>query len=328
MYESGGSNFTLWLQDNLDVSNEAAEMGLSGVQDEGTSSAAGIVARDASGGAVVIENEPDESGDAGLGRLMTSLASVRATSGVWIVAGARPDHLAAVSWLNETTRAAFYLLKVEAFRIDDSPPAPVMTLVSGPPQPAFVSPDGDAAAPAMGEAPVVAEAPEDLPSPPQEEPIVPLGKGPTEDGPATHGFSFEAALDEASADGLAVESSAEPVGVATQEPPVVGRDTTGLLLYQFWTELLEKAAERTRIHADAVPLRENVVMADADVEGISYSYVFNEHDAAVELYIDRGEDRKNENELASNALQATEDAISHNFGGPLEWRRDETSSAR
>lgn len=97
MYESGGSNFTAWLQQNIDVLNEAAGIELSGVQDEGTSSAAEIVARDPSGGAVVIQNEPGESGDAGLGKLLTSLASVRAATGVWIVADARPEHLSVVS---------------------------------------------------------------------------------------------------------------------------------------------------------------------------------------------------------------------------------------
>ncbi|QIN78035.1 DUF4268 domain-containing protein [Rubrobacter marinus] len=307
MYGSGGSNFTAWLQENLDVLNDAAGISLSGVQDEGTASPAGIVARDPSGGAVVIENEPGESGDVGLGKLLTSLASVRATTGVWIVSDARPEHLAAVSWMNEMSRAALYLLKVEAFRIDDSPPAPMMTLISGPapeavpvgtpgapsaPTPLVGEPDAPVATPAGGHATDVA-----------------FGEAP----PAVSAAEAE----EASAAG----------GVATQAPPVA-RDTTGLVLYQFWTELLEKATERTRLHAEVEPTRERSVGAGAGVAGLSYNYFVGEHDAGVELFIHRGEERRSENDLVFNALQATEDAISYNFGAPLDWQRAADSSAR
>ena len=309
MYESGGSNFAAWLQGNLDVLNEAAGIELSGVQDGETPSSAEIVARDPSGGAVVIENEPSESGDAGLGKLLTSLASVRATTGVWIVADARPEHLAAVSWMNEMSQAALYLLKVEAFRINDSPPAPMMTLVSGPPS------GGEAVAfgSSLG-----------TPSLPLQE-TVPFGSMQADSRTAD-------AMDEmgesmAPAEAISVEALVGAGGVATQAPPV-GRDTTGLVLYQFWTELLGKASDRTRLHADVEPMREKVISTGAGVEGLSYSYFVGEHEAGVELYIHRGEDRKSENDLAFTALQATEDAISYNFGSSLEWRQVEGSSAR
>ena len=302
MYESGGSNFTAWLQQNLDVLNEAAGIELSGVQDEATSSAVGIVARDPSGGAVVIENEPSESGDAGLGKLLTSLSSVRATTGIWIVADARPEHLSAVSWMNEMSQAALYLLKVEAFRIDNSPPAPMMTLVSGP------AAEGGYAA-LSGPDALVAKAP--LP-------------GASLDAPTIGAPTIVAPLEPLS-EATSEEAMFEVGGVATQAPPLA-RDTTGLVLYQFWTELLEKAGERTKLHADVEPLREKSVSTGAGVEGLSYSYFIEEYEAGVELFVNRGEDRKNE--LVYNALQATEDAISYNFGSPLDWRQDEGSSAR
>ena len=44
----------------------------------------------------------------------------------------RPEHVAAISRLNESSAAAFYLLKLEARRIGDSPPAPLLTLIIGP----------------------------------------------------------------------------------------------------------------------------------------------------------------------------------------------------
>ena len=44
----------------------------------------------------------------------------------------RPEHINAVSWLNESSAASFHLLKVEAIRIGDSEPAPLLTLIVGP----------------------------------------------------------------------------------------------------------------------------------------------------------------------------------------------------
>ena len=92
-----------------------------------------------------------------MGKLITSLASVGARTGIWIVADASPEHVAAVSWLNETSRASFYLLGVEAFRIDNSPPAPVMGLITGP-EPAKPGSDSPSASSADGAAHEVPDA--------------------------------------------------------------------------------------------------------------------------------------------------------------------------
>ena len=44
----------------------------------------------------------------------------------------RPEHVRAISWLNESAPADFYLLKIEGIRIGDSLPAPLLTLIVGP----------------------------------------------------------------------------------------------------------------------------------------------------------------------------------------------------
>ena len=44
----------------------------------------------------------------------------------------RQEHINAIAWLNESTNAYFYLLKVEAVRIGSSSPAPLITLIAGP----------------------------------------------------------------------------------------------------------------------------------------------------------------------------------------------------
>jgi len=55
-----------------------------------------------------------------------------AKAAVWIVTEPRPEHVSALSWLNDSSDSRFYLVKVEAVRIGDSPPAPLLTLIVGP----------------------------------------------------------------------------------------------------------------------------------------------------------------------------------------------------
>ena len=55
-----------------------------------------------------------------------------AKAAIWIVSDPRPEHVAAITWLNEATSAAFYMVKVEAVRIGSSPAAPLFTLIVGP----------------------------------------------------------------------------------------------------------------------------------------------------------------------------------------------------
>ena len=51
---------------------------------------------------------------------------------MWIVAQPRPEHIKAVNWLNESTDTPFYLLQIEAVKIGDSAPAPLLTRIVGP----------------------------------------------------------------------------------------------------------------------------------------------------------------------------------------------------
>ena len=57
---------------------------------------------------------------------------MQAKVAVWIVADPRPEHVAAMNWLNESSSADFYLLKIEAIRIESSLPAPLLTVIVGP----------------------------------------------------------------------------------------------------------------------------------------------------------------------------------------------------
>jgi len=127
-------DFTQWLEDNIDVLNDATDLELSNAERE---KAAGtfnvdLVAEDEKGNPVVIENQLEKSNHDHLGKLITYLTAIGAKAAIWIVADPRPEHVSAISWLNESSAASFYLLKVEAIKIDESKPAPLLTLIVGP----------------------------------------------------------------------------------------------------------------------------------------------------------------------------------------------------
>lgn len=93
-----------------------------------------LVAEDENGGTVIIENQLEKSNHDHLGKLITYLTAMAARAAIWIVSEPRPEHVAAIAWLNESSSADFYLVKVEAVRIGDSPAAPLLTVIVGPSQ--------------------------------------------------------------------------------------------------------------------------------------------------------------------------------------------------
>lgn len=127
-------SFTRWLTDNIGVVGEAISIELVSAERE---QAAGsfyldILAEDANGQPVIIENQLGSSDHDHLGKVLTYLTAFEAERAVWIVGEPRPEHVRAVTWLNESSSGSFYLLKLEAIRIEDSPPAPLLTLIVGP----------------------------------------------------------------------------------------------------------------------------------------------------------------------------------------------------
>lgn len=127
-------DFTRWLEENMDVLNDCLDITLSNAERE---QAAGdfsvdIVAEDDSGAKVIIENQLEKSDHDHLGKVITYLVALEAKTAIWIVADPRPEHVSAITWLNESSTASFYLLKLEAIKIAGSPPAPLLTLIVGP----------------------------------------------------------------------------------------------------------------------------------------------------------------------------------------------------
>ena len=67
-----------------------------------------------------------------LGKVPTYLAAFEAPVAVWIVETPRPEHVPAFAWLNDASNASFFLAQVQAVRIGDSLPAPLLTLLVEP----------------------------------------------------------------------------------------------------------------------------------------------------------------------------------------------------
>jgi len=127
-------DFTQWLQENISVLNDALDLNLVNVDRERATGdfSIDLVAEDDGGGTVIIENQLEKSNHDHLGKIITYLTGMAARAAIWIVSDPRPEHVAAVAWLNESTSGAFYMVKVEAVRIGNSPAAPLFTLIVGP----------------------------------------------------------------------------------------------------------------------------------------------------------------------------------------------------
>lgn len=127
-------DFTTWLESNIDVLNEALGLTIVSVDREKNAGAFSVdlVAEDEAGNVIIIENQLERSDHDHLGKLITYLTSLEAKAAIWVVSEPRPEHVRAVAWLNESRAASFYLVKLEAIQIGNSPPAPLLTLITGP----------------------------------------------------------------------------------------------------------------------------------------------------------------------------------------------------
>lgn len=129
-------DFTTWLGKNLDLVSEALGMDLSLLEQEASAGtfSADILAETDNGDAVVIENQLERTDHDHLGKLTTYLSNLEARAAIWITSEPRPEHEKAIHWLNEMLPAdtAFYLVRIEAYQIEDSPPAPLFTVIAGP----------------------------------------------------------------------------------------------------------------------------------------------------------------------------------------------------
>ncbi len=237
-------DFTRWLQENIDILNELIDLNLSNPEREQSAGSFNIdiVAEDESGTPVIIENQLEKSDHDHLGKLVTYLVAMGARAAIWIVSHPRPEHIAAITWLNESSSANFYLLKVEAIQIGDSLPAPLLTVIVGP----------------------------------------------SEEG--------------------------KEVGRAKQE--IAERY---IIRERFWTLLLNLAKQKTKLHANISPTQHNWLGTSAGKQGIGYNYSIRKNEGQVELYIDRGKEKGEENKEIFEQIFKNKEDIENIFGEALDW---------
>jgi hypothetical protein len=126
-------NFTPWLKENIEVLGEATGLQLTSVEREQSAGDFSVdLVAESEAGLVVIENQLERSDHDHLGKVLTYLSQLSANSAIWVVSDPRPEHVTAISWLNDSSPASFYLVKVEAVRIGESSPAALFTLITGP----------------------------------------------------------------------------------------------------------------------------------------------------------------------------------------------------
>lgn len=132
------SEFTPWLaeQDNLEALAQA--LGISELELVATEHWVGdfkldILCTDGDQ-QVVIENQLDETDHKHLGQILAYAAGVSARKVIWIAESFRPEHIAALQFLNDNTTddLSFFGVQVELWRIGDSPLAPKFEVVAKP----------------------------------------------------------------------------------------------------------------------------------------------------------------------------------------------------
>lgn len=240
-------DFTRWLEENIDALNEVLDLSLVNAEREQNAGpfSVDLVAEDNYGNVVIIENQLEKSNHDHLGKIITYLVAMGAKTAIWIVSDPQPEHVKAITWLNEfssSSLASFYLLKIEAIKIGDSEPAPLLTRIVGPSQ------------------------------------------------------------------------EAREVGETKKE--IAERYT---LRYQFWKQLLEQAKKRTKLHVAISPGKYSWIGTGVGITGLTFVYSVRQHDAGVELYIDRDKESGEGNKAIFDALMKHKEQIEKEFGEPLLW---------
>lgn len=128
------ADFTRWLQENIQALSSELNLNLVNIVREQAAGALSIdlVAKDEKGGTVIIENQLKKSDHEHLGKIITYLTAMSARTAIWIVSDPRPEHIAAIAWLNKSSSASFYMVKLEVIKFGELSAYPIFTLIEGP----------------------------------------------------------------------------------------------------------------------------------------------------------------------------------------------------
>jgi hypothetical protein len=129
-------HFTAWMEEHIEILADRLGIELSVVQREKEVGdfKVDLLCEDSEGHPVIVENQLEKTNHDHLGKLLTYLVNLEANTAIWVATDPRPEHMKVIDWLNESTGEdiSFYLVKVEATRIGDSPYAPLFTVLAEP----------------------------------------------------------------------------------------------------------------------------------------------------------------------------------------------------
>lgn len=138
VWKSEPYEFTPWLRQNISLLGQALGIEIDAeVQQE---VAVGLFSADllgtdlGSSGAVLIENQLEQTDHSHLGQLLTYAGGLDSKILVWVSPNVREEHRQALTWLNENTSGdvLFFAVEIELLRIDGSRPAPHFKVVAAP----------------------------------------------------------------------------------------------------------------------------------------------------------------------------------------------------
>jgi len=132
------AEFTPWLAEDDNLQALAEALGLSELELVATEHLVGdykldILCTDGDQ-QVVIENQLEETDHKHLGQILAYAAGVDARKVIWVAEAFRPEHLAALQYLNVNTteELSFFAVRIELWQIGDSPLAPKFEVVAKP----------------------------------------------------------------------------------------------------------------------------------------------------------------------------------------------------
>jgi hypothetical protein len=96
---------------------------------------------------------------------------------------------------------------------------------------------------------------------------------------------------------------------------------------RWWTQLVERSAKVSKLHAHITPGEHSWIGTSAGIRGLNFNYVVTQDECAAELYIDRGKDSKEENKNIFDQLEAHKVEVEKAFGAQLSWERLEGKRA-
>ncbi len=130
------ADFTTWLADNIDYISDKPGFTLNVLEREKQigSFNVDLYCEDEQGNSVVIENQLEKTDHTHLGQILTYTVEIDAKTIIWISPEPRVEHVEVIEWLNEVTPMdmRWYVLKIEAVKIDNSPVAPLFSVIAGP----------------------------------------------------------------------------------------------------------------------------------------------------------------------------------------------------